>query len=208
MALLDGLLADRDLPELLAALRRYGLVRSSDSHLRLHRLVQDITRWPLNAEAEASLVGSWAAHLEALAPDPEDHRSVVWFGEVAPHVLVLMGHAQAQRISPPALGRLGNQLGISLIVGASFRSATTILQGALGIKEAAYGPDHPQVGSTLTNLGVVRRELGDHAGAVEAYERALGIFEAAYGSDHPQVATTLGNLGVVRQELGDHAGAV
>ena len=61
---------------------------------------------------------------------------------------------------------------------------------------------------TLTNLGIVRQQLGDHAGAVAAYERALGIKEAAYGSDHPQVAITLANLGIVRQELGDHAGAI
>lgn len=75
------------------------------------------------------------------------------------------------------------------------------------IKEAAYGPHHPEVAVTLGTLGNVRRELGDHAGAVEAYERALDIDEAAYGPDHPSVAITLTNLGNVRSELGDHAGA-
>jgi tetratricopeptide (TPR) repeat protein len=69
--------------------------------------------------------------------------------------------------------------------------------------EDAYGPDHPEVASTLTNLGIVLRELGELAAARAAVERALGIVEDAYGPDHPEVAATLGNLGIVRWALGE-----
>lgn len=83
-----------------------------------------------------------------------------------------------------------------------------ILQQGLAVKEAAYGRHHPVVVDTLTDLGIVSRELGVHAGALGAYERALVIAEAAKGPHDPKVARTLTNLGVLRRELGDHAGAV
>ena len=208
IAVLDGLLGGTDVADALAALRRYGLVRAAGAHLRLHRLVQDITRWSLDADREAALVAAWAAHLEASAPDAEDHRNFAWFADVAPHVLALMDHAEALGADAGALARAANQTGISLRLQASFRPADDLLVRALAIKEAAYGPDHPSVAVTLTNLGLVRQDLGDHAGAVEAHQRALAIKEAAYRPDHPSVAITLASLGLVRRELGDQAGAV
>jgi nucleoside phosphorylase len=76
---------------------------------------------------------------------------------------------------------------------------------ALRIKEAAYGPDHPQVAITLGNLGLVARDQGDLAEARRLQERALRIKEAAHGPDHPQVAITLANLGLVARDQGDLA---
>jgi Tfp pilus assembly protein PilF len=58
------------------------------------------------------------------------------------------------------------------------------LERGLAIKEAAYGPEHPQVARTLNNLGDARRGVGDLAGAVKLFERALAIKEAAYGPEH------------------------
>jgi tetratricopeptide repeat protein len=45
----------------------------------------------------------------------------------------------------------------------------------------------PQVATTLGNLGIVQRELGELAAARTTQERALAIGEAAYGPDHPDV---------------------
>jgi Tetratricopeptide repeat len=73
---------------------------------------------------------------------------------------------------------------------------------ALAINEAAYGPDHPEVAITLTNLGNVQQDLGDLAGARATLQRALAIFQAAYGPDHPHVATVAGDLQSVEQEMG------
>jgi Tetratricopeptide repeat len=67
--------------------------------------------------------------------------------------------------------------------------------------EAAYGPDHPHVATTLTNLGSVQYELGDLDDARATLQRALAIFQTAYGPDHPDVAKTLGNLCVVQRQM-------
>ena len=40
-------------------------------------------------------------------------------------------------------------------------AARATLERALAIKEAAYGPDHPQVAITLTHLHTVQQRLAD-----------------------------------------------
>lgn len=49
---------------------------------------------------------------------------------------------------------------------------------ALEITEAAYGPDHLAVATTLNNLAVVLRDLGKPDQAHPLYERALEITKA------------------------------
>ena len=56
---------------------------------------------------------------------------------------------------------------------------------------------------TLTNLGGVYGDLGDHAKKRDVLERALAINERAFGRDHPEVANTLFNLGMAHGNLGD-----
>jgi tetratricopeptide (TPR) repeat protein len=206
--LLDDLGEPGGLSASLEALGRYGLVRASSTRVSVHPLVQDVTRWRLSPEDEARCIEALAAHLASAAPDPWDHATWAWFRDIAPHVLSLTDHAATLQIDPPDLANLANQTGISLVEQVSPITGLSILDRALRIFEAAYGPDHPLVASTLVNLGNARRGLGECALAVEVYDRALRIFEAAYGPDQPQVAATLGNLGVAHQALGDPALAV
>jgi len=59
----------------------------------------------------------------------------------------------------------------------------------LRIKESSYGPDHPEVASTLTNLGIVAREPGYQAGVRKHIKRALGTFREVFGDEHPNTLT-------------------
>jgi Tfp pilus assembly protein PilF len=62
-----------------------------------------------------------------------------------------------------------------------------LLERALAINERHYGPDHPNVATTLTNLGIVYGRSGDTQKSRELLERALAIKERHYGPDHPEV---------------------
>ena len=46
---------------------------------------------------------------------------------------------------------------------------------ALEINKKHYGENHPEYGSTLSNLASVMRYLGDYLGAKESYLKALEI---------------------------------
>ena len=76
---------------------------------------------------------------------------------------------------------------------------------SLAIKERAYGRDHPNVATTLTNLGLAYGDLGDQAKKRDMLERSLAIKERAYGRDHVNVAPTLFNLGMAHGNLGDNS---
>jgi hypothetical protein len=66
-----------------------------------------------------------------------------------------------------------------------------------------HGTDHPDVGRTLTNLGIVQRQVADLSAARASLARALAVLGAVYEPDHPDVARTVGNLGNIQQQLGD-----
>eukprot|EP00971_Amphidinium_carterae_P203829 4045261-Amphidinium_carterae.1 len=60
------------------------------------------------------------------------------------------------------------------------------LERALRILESHYGPEHPDVAKTLTNLGTAYGSLGDAFKKRDFLERALRIQESHYGPEHPE----------------------
>jgi tetratricopeptide (TPR) repeat protein len=102
------------------------------------------------------------------------------------------------------IGRALNNLGLVRYLQEDLPGARDYLERALDTNQTAFGPDHPEVASTLNNLGQVLRREG-LAGARGLHERALAIKQAApdFGPDSPSVAETLNYLGVVLHDLGE-----
>ena len=75
-----------------------------------------------------------------------------------------------------------------------FSAAARHLQDALAIQERELGPAHPDVASTLNNLGVVCERTGDYAEAERCYRRACEIVTAAFPPEHPFGETSRHNL--------------
>ena len=63
--------------------------------------------------------------------------------------------------------------------------------------------NHPEVATSLMNLGVFTRSTGDNEAARRYYERALHAYESALGPDHPNVAMALTNLANLLKDLGE-----
>jgi tetratricopeptide (TPR) repeat protein len=129
-----------------------------------------------------------------------------------PHVLAAVGHLNRVNVQPgPAAmadaSWLLDRAGTYLRVHARLTEARPLLERALAIDEAAYGPDHPDVTAALNNFALVLRDLGEPGAARPLQERALAIDEAAYGPDHPYVATDLNNLAQILQDLGERGAA-
>jgi CHAT domain-containing protein/Tfp pilus assembly protein PilF len=82
-----------------------------------------------------------------------------------------------------------------------------LLKRALSIREKAFGPDHPDVAQSLTNLASVNQAQGRYTDAEPLYKRSLAIREKALGPDHPDVATTLNNLAGLYKTQGRYAEA-
>jgi tetratricopeptide (TPR) repeat protein len=80
--------------------------------------------------------------------------------------------------------------------------AVPLLQRAVEIKEALYGPDDADVADSLHSLGHALCGLDRGDEALALLQRALDIKETAYGPDHPQVAITLTVMGLALSESG------
>jgi tetratricopeptide (TPR) repeat protein len=82
-----------------------------------------------------------------------------------------------------------------------------IVERAVAIKERTLDPFHPDLATSLINLGVQRTLAGDPAAGRPLLERALAIREAAFGPDHALVAGVLQQLAGLLITLHDDAGA-
>jgi tetratricopeptide (TPR) repeat protein len=190
--------------EAVGILHGFSLVERDQAGVRVHRLVQAVTRHRLGPEERAG----WAARAVALVragwPD-EPWLPAAWprCGQLLPHALATAEHAEELGVARESVAVVLNQVGVYLQGRAELPAARATLERALAISEAAYGPDHPQVVNNLTNLGIVLTELGELPQARARLERALGIEDAAHGPDHPEVARTLEGLGNVLAELGE-----
>ena len=65
-----------------------------------------------------------------------------------------------------------------------------------------FGPDHPNVAISSSNLAVVYQALGRYEEAAGLLEAALASDQKNFGPDHPSVARTRNNLALVYQALG------
>ena len=74
------------------------------------------------------------------------------------------------------------------------------MRRALAIDEASFGPDHPNVATSLNNLAGLLQATNRLAEAEPLYRRALAIDEASFGPDHPNVAIDLNNLAQLLQD--------
>jgi hypothetical protein len=214
----------------IAVLVDYSLAKRTAAGLQLHRLVQATIRArydsparpvadtsgetpPMAEEGPGLPVDVLAVALRVLHADapgqiagaPQD-----WprWAVLLSHVLAATGHADhASRQPGPAVMEdaawLLNRAGTYLRVQAQFTDAKALLERALAIAEATYGPDHADVAAHLNELALTLRDLGDLEGARPLQDRALAIAEATYGPDHPDVAAHVNNLALILQELGD-----
>jgi tetratricopeptide (TPR) repeat protein len=77
------------------------------------------------------------------------------------------------------------------------------------MRQARYPQGHPDLASSLNNLGTLLQAQGAYGDAREYYQRALAMNEALYPQarypqGHPQLATSLDNLGGLLQAQGDY----
>jgi len=87
----------------------------------------------------------------------------------------------------------------------NYAKAYPLLIRALKIKEMAVGPDHLEVGDTVTKLALMYRGLEDYKKAEPLMVRGLDIYELNLGPDHPGLEGPINNLAELYYEMGEYA---
>jgi CHAT domain-containing protein len=87
------------------------------------------------------------------------------------------------------------------------REAVRLARQARDQYKAALGEKHPAYATSLNNLAMLYRAMGDYARARPLYEQARDLHKAALGEKHPLYALSLNNLAALYQDMGDYARA-
>lgn len=95
----------------------------------------------------------------------------------------------------------------SLYGQGRYAPAMVSAKEALRVAENTFGPDHPDVAVSLSNLAELYRSQGRYAETEPLYRRALAIREKALGLGHPEVGASLNNLALLYVSLGRYAEA-
>eukprot|EP00058_Branchiostoma_floridae_P016693 XP_002602181.1 hypothetical protein BRAFLDRAFT_76869 [Branchiostoma floridae] len=92
------------------------------------------------------------------------------------------------------------------------RKAISYYEQALEMTRSIYGEDtaHPDIATSLNNMGNTWGDLGDHRKAISYYEQALQMMRSIYGKNtaHPDIVKSLNNLCVAWREVGDYRKAI
>jgi eukaryotic-like serine/threonine-protein kinase len=88
------------------------------------------------------------------------------------------------------IGRVYMQLG-------EYDRAYPLLERAIAVREALFGPEHEQVARSLSVLATLHQERGEYDTAEGLFRQALSVDRKIFGDRHEKVATGLNNLGLL-----------
>ena len=88
-----------------------------------------------------------------------------------------------------------------------YQQAVPYFERCLTLSEQRFGPNHPDVATSLNNLAGLYRAQGKYGEAEPLYRRSLAIWEKQLGENHPDVATSLNNLAALYDSQGKYAEA-
>jgi len=125
-------------------------------------------------------------------------------------VLVLLGWPVALRAQDdPGIAQLKalNEQAVQLYKQGEYQKATELLEQVVKLAIKRFGPDHPDVATSLNNLAELYRSMGRYTEAEPLCKRSLAIREKQLGRDHPDVAQSLNNLAELYRATGRYAEA-
>lgn len=188
-------------------LRRYSLTDVGPRALRVHRLVQAVTRDRL-AEADRRAWAAVAVQVVSRAFVPaEAAQAWALCAQLVPHALAAAGHAEALHAETEATTGLLMAAGRYLRVRSHFDAAQPLLERASALAGQALGSNHPTTAQCLNDLAFVLHARGDLPGARRHLERAATINAGVFGPAHAVTAASMNNLGYVVRAQGDLAAA-
>src|SRR5262245_5644620 len=94
-----------------------------------------------------------------------------------------------------------------LYQAGKFVEAIEIAKRVLAIREKALGPEHPELGTSLSDLALLYYAQGRYAEAEPLVRRTIVILEKALGPEHADVAASLNNLAELYGAMGRYVEA-
>ena len=163
----------------------------------VHRLIQDVLRDTMDSETQRVWAERSIHIINELFPEVKFENWLL-YERLLPHAKWSTKLTKKFKYKFEEIPSLLDKVGSYLVErGGDYWEAKTFYKRALSIKKASFGEDHPNVATTLHNLGRLYCIHGRYSEAETFYKRALSIKKASFGEDHLNIATTLSSLAVV-----------
>jgi len=165
---------------------------------------------PASDSADSTTAAIQAAHADSL----DQAVAMMRAGRYAEAEVFLRGFlARSETTFGPASPQVATTLDQLVIclwrLGRSQAPETIELaERAVGLKEQLYGPDDPEVATSLFNLGVIRTMGGAFADADPIFTRVLAIREAHFPPGHHTIISSINALANVKAYSTDYAAAL
>ncbi|OJW71487.1 MAG: hypothetical protein BGO68_03790 [Candidatus Amoebophilus sp. 36-38] len=121
----------------------------------------------------------------------------------ASNVSYVLAAAIEEEITQPLLAILMGRMGsYSKKVACNYEKALSYHQEALAMRQALYSDNHPDIASSLNDLGSVCSALGKYEESLKYYQQAFAMQRVFYPDNHPNIASSLNDIGIVYSSLG------
>jgi tetratricopeptide (TPR) repeat protein len=191
----------------LAALERYSLLERTDGALRLHRLVQTVSRDQMGAErAQVWVAAAVDLLTEAYNFDQQDMTTWINAGQLIPHMAASIPPGGRMGLTSSRAAYLNNEAGYYLQHYGDLAGAQPYYERALAIREKALGPDHPIQPSASTTWAACCKRWATWRGRGPIMNAPWPSGKSARPRP-PEYGPSLNNLGDLLQAMGDLAGA-
>jgi tetratricopeptide (TPR) repeat protein len=91
---------------------------------------------------------------------------------------------------------------MKLYSSGDYIQGVKVAKHALQVAQQNYGPDHPNVALSLSNLAELYEAQKEYAKAEPLYKRSLAILEKKFGKDDPFLVPTLLNMASLYNNIG------
>jgi len=164
-------------------------VQKDELALLLHRLTQEVTRWQISdGDADAAVVLSLlygATRIDASVP-------AHWplYARLAPHVHQLDALSNSVKLDPGRHVKMLDRIASYQAAGpALFAVSRSLFERAVGLAGRAFGEEHPDTLTSMSNLALTLGNQGDLNGARALQEQVLEARRRVLGEEHPDTLT-------------------
>jgi hypothetical protein len=191
--------------ELVLAITRLDLARTSGTHLIIHRRVQMLLHDLITPTRRILALTRALRLLGTAAPgDPDDLATWPAYGELTPHL-----HAIADRLGevgarePAAFRRLLLDTCRYLYVSGQYRSGHDIARRIQRHWAGTLGEDHPDTLILSRRTAALLYGLGRYRAARTLDEDTLTRGRQLFGPDHPHTLASANNLAIALNAVGE-----
>jgi tetratricopeptide (TPR) repeat protein len=191
----------------LGTLKNFSLIQEEKTHQTygIHRLVQLSTHWWL--EQQKTLTTWQERALDVVlthCPSSVDVEDWEAWESISPHITVVQQYHFEQQERKLQYAKITSQIGRYYQAVGRYEMALKMLEGALTVRRALLGEEHPFTLNSMHNLASVLDDQGKYKEAGAMYRQTMELREAILGKEHQSTLNSMNDLAVVLRKQGKY----